>query len=123
GDQPAADSRLGRGTPAVLPYRARQRQPAGRAGDGRGPVHRARPARRPDGAGVLQRHPATAPLTPPQPEVTMTRLPPRRLLVLALATAASATALPALAQAGSPFAAPAQAAAPATPFAAPAPAP
>jgi outer membrane protein insertion porin family len=37
----------------------------------------------------------------------MTRLPPRRLLVLALAAAASATALPALAQAGSPFAAPA----------------
>lgn len=40
----------------------------------------------------------------------MTRLPPRRLLVLALAMAASAPAFPALAQAGSPFAVPAAAA-------------
>ena len=39
----------------------------------------------------------------------MTRLPPRRLLVLALAMAASAPAFPALAQAGSPFAVPAAA--------------
>src|SRR5690348_7668804 len=57
----------------------------------------------------------------------MTRLPPRRLLVLALAAAASATALPAFAQAGTPFAPPAAEPAqamPASPFAvAPAPAP
>jgi outer membrane protein insertion porin family len=54
----------------------------------------------------------------------MTRLPPRRLLVLALAMAASAPAFPALAQAGNPFAAPAATTqdAPAMPGA-PAPAP
>jgi len=51
----------------------------------------------------------------PQPEVMMTRLPPRRLLALALTSALSATALPALAQTANPFASPATPAAAAAP--------
>src|SRR5690606_12809213 len=52
----------------------------------------------------------------PTPEVTMTRLPPRRLLVLALAAAASTGAAPAFAQSSNPFAVPgAPAAAPVAP--------
>ena len=49
-----------------------------------------------------------------QPEVKMTRLPPRRLLALALATAATAAAPSVFAQAANPFAMPA-ATAPAAP--------
>src|SRR5690606_34783467 len=112
--QPAADSRLGRGAPAVLPYRACQGQPVERKGDGRRAIHRTGDARRIDGPGVLQRHPATAALMPqrgrtaaPKPEVMMTRLPPRRLLALALASAATAAAPTVFAQAANPFAMPA----------------
>ena len=54
---------------------------------------------------VLQSTPA--PQEPPQPDVTMTRLPSRRLLALALA---SAIAMPALAQTTEPAAAPVAAA-------------
>ena len=83
-------------------------------------------AGRPDGPGVLQRHPeqpgALMPdpcvrrlasastrrpdpgLNDPQPDVLMTPTPPRRLLALALIAAMGSTALPALAQSADPFA-------------------
>src|SRR5690606_13475207 len=104
--QPAADPDLGRRSPVVLPYRVCQGQPLERARHERRAVRRPGDARRPDGPGVLQRHPATGAMTPharppdppPHPHATpdrtplMTRFPNRRLLAIALASTLAAPA-------------------------------
>src|SRR5690606_1937170 len=112
--QPVADPDLGRRSPAVLPYRVGQGQPAERARHGCRAVRRPGIAGRADGTGLLQRHTGldaamtdTASGSQPRhlPRRTstgcdMTRFPVRRLLALALASSLS---LPALAQAAEPF--------------------